>query len=151
MISAAAIEPVRSDSSRLRPCAWPTGSRRRTGRRRRSCRRLRSRAGDRHRHPAAAVDGESALGTAGDDEQRHFLLDRGDRALPVRKRGELANLVVVGEQQVDRAGLEHRHHLGAVGRDAGDVGEGEGDLAAGLVGDPHRLVHRASGPGERHR
>ena len=103
--------------------------------------------GDRHRDPAALLDRQRALLAAGDDDQRHLVLDRLDRGIAVGQVGQRPDLVLVGEQQVDRARLEHRHHLGAVRGDAGDVGQGEGDLAAGLVGDRHRPLHRRARPG----
>ena len=102
---------------------------------------------DRHRGPAAALDRQRAFAAAGDDEQRHLVLEGGDRGLAIGEAGQLGDLVLVGEEQVDRARLEHRHHLGPVRLDAGDVGQSEGDLAPRFVGDRHRLLHRRARAG----
>ena len=60
--------------------------------------------------------------------------------------GQVPDLVLVAEQDVDRARLDHAHHAFAAAGDAQAFGQSEGDRASGRVGDLGRPQHRRARP-----
>ena len=113
--SAAAIAPMRRLSSRLRPRALADQEARReqvagAGRVDHAGAEPRDRARDTRSPLSTAIAPSSPQVTT---SKRHLVLDRGDRRVAVVRVRERHDLVLVGEEQVDRAGFQHRQHLGA--------------------------------------
>ena len=118
------------------------GSRRRTGRPRRSCRPLRSTgaAGIEIRSPfsiAIAPSGPLVTTSVGT-----LMLSSVERTLEVGPAGQLQRLILIGEQQVDPAAVDHPPEAFLAPGDAHAFAQGEGDLAARRMGDLDRLHHR---------
>lgn len=82
----------------------------------------------------AVPDDDGAVGAAGQHGEAAILGDAGGGVLEGVRLIERGDLALVGEQDGD-AGLDEVEELGAVAVDAEAVGEGEGDVAAGLAGD----------------
>ena len=129
------------------PAPGRPGSRPRTDRRRRSCRPRPSRSGRSAPRPAARRS------TASAPSEPQVTTISGTlswiAAIAASRSATSASSLISFSLANSRSiapRLEHRHHLGAVRRDAGDVGQGEGDLAPRLVGDRHRLLHRRARP-----
>ena len=75
----------------------------------------------------------------------------GDAIVEVAAAGEVPHLVLVAEQDVDRAPLDHPHHALAAAGDAQALGQSESDRPARRVGDPAASSIAARGRSGPHR
>ena len=98
------------------------------------------RGGD--RNPLAILDRDRAFRALGHDQGRHLDAELGERALEVGAAGQLQRLILVGEEQVDAAAVDHPAKAFLAPGDAHAFAQREGDPAPGRMGDVDRLHHR---------
>ena len=81
-----------------------------------------------------------ALGAARDDQRVDLGGKLGQRAVGIGAPGQLEHFVLIGEQQVDPAAVDHRGKAFAAPGDAHAFAQREGDLAPRGMGDLDRLA-----------